>query len=86
MAYRVTFRPEAEEDFERLDPQVAQRILRKIRWLSENFELVTPQPLKGEWKGKYKLRVGDYRDVYSVREAERRITVHPAKHRREVYK
>ena len=66
MPYDVTFRPETEQDFKRLDTQIAERMLRKIKWLSENFELITPQPLKGEWKGKFKLRIGDYRVVYSV--------------------
>jgi len=41
MTYHVTFRPETEQDFRRLDSQIDERILRKIKWLSENFELVT---------------------------------------------
>ena len=86
MAYNVTFRPETEEDFKRLDTQVAQRILNKIKWLSENFELITPQPLKGQWKGKLKLRMGDYRVIYSINENEKRITIHMAGHRREIYR
>jgi len=85
VAYQVTFRPETEQDFEHLDPQIAQRILRKIKWLSENYELLTPQPLKGEWKGKFKLRIGDYRVVYSVNEKEKRITIHMAGHRNDIY-
>jgi hypothetical protein len=36
MVYQATFRPESEQDFERLDPQIAQRVLGKIKWLSEN--------------------------------------------------
>ena len=86
MSYHVTFRPETERDFELLDLQIAQRILRKIKWLSENFELITPQQLKGQWKGKFKLRVGDYRVVYSLNEEEKRITIHMVGHRREIYK
>jgi len=86
VTYHVTFRPETEQDFERLDPQIAQRILRKIKWSSENFELIVPQPLKGEWKGKYKLRIGEYRVIYSVNEQEKRITVHMAGHRRDIYR
>ena len=85
MTYTVTFRPETEQDFKRLDPQVAQRILRKIKWLSENYELITPQPLKGEWKGKYKMRIGDYRVIYTVNEGEKRIIIHLAGHRRDIY-
>lgn len=84
--YQVTFRHDVEKDFEKIDQQVAQRILNKIKWLSENFGLITPQPLIGKWKGKFKLRVGDYRVIYSVNENEKRITIHLAAHRREIYK
>ena len=86
MVYHVTFRPETEKDFEQIEQQIAQRILRKIKWLSENFELIIPLPLKGEWKGKFRLRVGDYRVVYTVSEDEKRITVHMVGHRRDIYK
>ena len=54
--------------------------------MAENFGLITPQPLKGEWKDKFKLRVGDYRVIYSVNEDEKRITIHMAGHRRNIYK
>jgi len=83
----VEFTSEAESDLARLSKTIAQRILKKIRWLAENFEDVTPEPLIYEWKGLYKLRVGDYRVLYSFSHSERRIiVVHLIKHRREVYK
>jgi mRNA interferase RelE/StbE len=49
--YEVEFTAEAEADLERFSKSVAQRILKKIRWLVENFEVITPEPLTGEWKG-----------------------------------
>jgi mRNA interferase RelE/StbE len=85
--YEVEFTPEAETDLAHLGKPIAQRILKKLRWLAENFETITPEPLTGPWKGLYKLRVGDYRVLYTFAEAERRtIIVHLARHRREVYK
>ncbi len=42
-----------------IDKQVGRRILKKLNWFSENFETVVPEPLSGEFKGAYKLRVGD---------------------------
>lgn len=86
MVYKVTFRPETEKDFKKLDRQIAQRIIRKIKWLSKNFQLIIPTPLHKELIGKYKLRVGNYRIVYSVIENEKRITIHMVGHRREIYK
>ncbi len=85
--YEVEFTSEAESDLARLSKTIAQRILKKIRWLAENFEVVTPESLTGKLKGLYKLRVGDYRVLYTFCQVERRvIVVHLIKHRREVCK
>ena len=85
--YEVEFTSAAEADLDRLSKSVAQRILKKIRWLAENFEVITPEPLTGEWKGLFKLRVGDYRVLYTFSQTERKvIIIHLVKHRREVYK
>jgi mRNA interferase RelE/StbE len=82
--YRVEFTSEAEDDLSRLNKPVAQRVLKKIRWLAENFEAITPEPLTGDLKGFYKLRVGDYRAFYTFGPDE--IVIHLVQHRREVYK
>ena len=65
---------------------MAQRILRKLRWLAESLDVVTPERLLGEWTGVFKLRIGDYRALYTVDRSGLRITVHLIKHRREAYK
>lgn len=85
MDYSVEFRPKAIADLERLDQVLRERIVSKIRWLVENFDNITPQPLTGELKGLFKLRVGDYRVIYSVSPAPRIITIHLIGHRREIY-
>ena len=85
--YEVEFTERAREGLARLDRQTAQRILNKIRWLAENFDAITPEQLTGQWQGMYKLRVGDYRVVYTYETTERRlILVHLIGHRWEVYK
>lgn len=84
--HEVDFTPEAEDDLARLTKPIAQQVFKKVRWLAENFELVIPDPLTGQWQGFFKLRAGDYRVVYTFSQAERRIIVHLVKHRREVYK
>ncbi len=86
MAYIVEFTPQAEEDILRLDKTIAQNIANKIAWLSQSIELITPTPLKGKFKGKYKLRVGDWRIIYSYEHASQAITIYAVRHRREVYK
>jgi len=47
--YRVDFTPDAESDLARLDaPIAAQRVLRRLRWLAENFEAIKPEALGGQ--------------------------------------
>jgi len=84
--YSLYLMPEAADDLGGLDKPIAQRILNKLRWLAENFEAATPEPLSGEWRGLFKLRIGSYRAIYAIDWANRRLIVHLIKHRREVYK
>jgi len=81
---QVEFTSKALEDLARLDRQVAQWILKKIRWLSENLDQVNPEPLTGKLKGVYKLRVGDWRTLYTLE--GKKLIVHAVRHRRKVYK
>ena len=86
MTYQVKFMPKAVGDISRLDKVIAQRIMTKIRWLSENFDNLTPEMLVGDWKGLFKLRVGSYRVVYTVNQKGQLITVHLVGHRRDIHK
>jgi len=49
--FQVDFTPVAETDLARLDKPVAQRVLKKIRWLAENFETITPETLRAMARG-----------------------------------
>jgi len=53
MAHRVEFLPQAADEFAALDKAVAQRILKKLKWLDRNFDTLTPQPLGRGLKGLY---------------------------------
>jgi len=86
MTFEIEFTPKAEEDLLRLDKTIAQNISNKIEWLSQNIENLIPTPLKGQFKGKYKLRVGDWRVVYSFEPSIKIVTIYSIRHRREVYK
>lgn len=86
MTFTIKFTPQAEEDLARLDKTIAQHISNKIEWLSQNVENIIPAPLKGKFKGKYKLRIGDWRVIYSFEHSLKIITIYAVRHRREVYK
>ncbi|MBU0699618.1 MAG: type II toxin-antitoxin system RelE/ParE family toxin [Proteobacteria bacterium] len=80
---KIKWNQGAIEDLEKLDKPVAQRILKKIDWLSENFEKVTPEHLSGQFKGTFKLRIGDWRVVYTVKGET--LVIQFIGHRRDIY-
>ncbi len=86
MKYSVELRPKALEDLAGLEKMVARRILKKIAWLGDNFENITPKTLSGNLKGLFKFRVGTYRVLYSINQIKKLISVHFIGHRKEIYK
>jgi mRNA interferase RelE/StbE len=83
--YQVEFRPRAVQEFEKLDDVVAARVLKKLRWLAENYDSIKPEPLAGPFTSLYKLRVGDYRVMYQANREKKVLTVRLVGHRREIY-
>ena len=86
MSYRVEFKPKAVDDLRHIDKAMAQRVLRRLKWFSENFDTVTSEPLTAELKGLFKLRVGSYRVIYEAKSKEHLLIIHFIGHRKEVYK
>jgi mRNA interferase RelE/StbE len=84
--YPIVFMPQATSDLRRIDKSTAQRILRKLKWLSQNFNDLTLEKLTGELGGFYKLRVGSYRVIYTVNQEEHLLVVHLIGHRRDIYR
>ncbi len=80
----VKWSTHALENLDELDPLIRERVLSKVSWLEENFADIVPEPLHRELKGLYKIRIGDYRTVYSVR--RNAITIESVGHRREIYR
>jgi len=85
MPYSVSFEPECIDDLDAISQVMRVRILKKIEWLSVNFENVSSLPLTGQWSGFYKLRVGDYRVIYEFDIENQLIFVARVGHRREIY-
>lgn len=85
-SWSVVFLPEAEQDLAALDRPLRRRIIDKIEWFSVYFEAIFPLVLHAEFKEYYKLRVGDWRVVYSADHQRKSITVSKISHRSKVYK
>ena len=84
--YKVELRPEAHDGLMRLSKSDTQRALDKIKWLCENLDAMRHVALKGEFKGLFKLYVGNYRVIYSSDCTRRLVTIHLIDHRSSIYK
>ncbi len=80
MSFGVRITEEAFGDLARLDKDIAQRVLRRIRWLADNAEQVNRSALTGPFTGYFKLRAGVVDD-----DAEE-IIVRAIGHRSAVYR
>jgi mRNA interferase RelE/StbE len=83
--YSLSFARSARKELERLPGDIAGRILAKVETLAENPRPVGVVKLHGQ-KNLWRLRVGDYRIVYSVDDFSRMVDVSIIRHRREVYR
>ena len=56
--------------------------------MAENAERVRHHALTGppRYRGQFRLRMGDYRAIYEIDRANRRITVLRVQHRSDVYR
>ncbi len=80
----IEFTVHALRDLQRLDPSISKRVIEKIYWLQQNFDVLLPAHLHHDRREQYKLRIGNYRAVYSIN--GNTITIETVDHRRDVYK
>ncbi|MBS3141113.1 type II toxin-antitoxin system RelE/ParE family toxin [Candidatus Woesearchaeota archaeon] len=81
--YNIRFEKRAADFFRKLEKPIQERIGKKIENLKTNPKLGVP--LTGDLVGLWKLRIGDYRVIYQIKENELIIYVLKIGHRRNVY-
>ena len=87
MSWVCKFEDRALKDLRKLDRQVQQRIIRFLEERvapSENPRSLG-KPLTGRFTGLWRYRVGDYRVICTLRDAELLVLVVEVGHRREIY-
>jgi len=85
--YRLDTTSDFDRDFKSLDHDIAERISKKLEWLSANPQSLR-FPLKHvprDLKGLQKYRVGDYRVFCWVDHENETITLYGIEHRRTAY-
>jgi mRNA interferase RelE/StbE len=84
--WRLTILPSALRELAALQAKNQQRIDRGIQGLAQNPRPARAKALRGKSKGLMRLRVGDYRVIYRVDDADHEVTVIQIAHRRDVYR
>jgi mRNA interferase RelE/StbE len=83
LAYKIEYKASVARDLRRIDKREVRRIIQGLE-----AELAAGgkggEPLRGEFQGLWRLRIGDYRIIY-VRTDEGFLVLRIA-HRREVYR
>jgi len=84
MKYRTRIVPSAERQFRKFQTQLQNRIAAKITQLADH-----PRP-HGSKKLRnteyYRIRIGDYRALYSINDSAKTITILDLGHRRDIYR
>lgn len=81
--YRIELRPAAARALRKLDPSVRPRIQGAIGLLASDPRPPAARPLRG--RPSYRVRVGDYRIIYTTEDGVLLVAVAAHGHRREVY-
>jgi mRNA interferase RelE/StbE len=81
--YNIKFDKKAADFFRKLDKSLQERIGKKIESLKNNPHFGIP--LVGNFSGFFKLRIGDYRVIYQIRNEQLLILILEIGHRKNIY-
>ena len=82
--YRIEVRPAAIRALRKLDPGIRPRIEGAIALLAEDPRPPASRPLTG--RPGYRVRVGDYRIIYTIHDDRLLVVVVTLGHRRDAYR
>ncbi len=86
MSYSILLERQAEKELRSLPLQMLLRIDRRILALSDEPWPRGVLKLKGKEGEGWRIKVGDYRILYIIDDAQKIIKIYRIKHRRDVYR
>lgn len=85
MKYAVELTRSAKKDVLALDDDTYERVSEAISELRHNLRPTDARKLRGR-EDAWRIRIGEYRIVYTVDDAQRTVSIFRVKHRREAYR
>lgn len=83
--YTITFARSARRELERIDASMVARIMPRVEALAQNPRPSGCKKLQGI-KDLWRIRIGDYRVVFSIIDARRVVDIIAVRHRRDAYR
>jgi mRNA interferase RelE/StbE len=84
-SYSITFARSARKELESLPERIVERILPRIEALAHSPRPSGCRKLSGQ-RNLWRLRIGDYRVIYSINDHQNIIDVNAVRHRRDAYR
>lgn len=85
MKYTILYRASVQREMRRLDSRIARRVDAAILALADNPRPPGCVKLSGP-SDLWRIRVGDYRVVYEIRDRQLTVLIVGVAHRREIYR
>ena len=85
MPYIVIIENKAQKEFLKLSPPHDNSVKKAIDKLDKEPRPSSAKKLSGSKDG-YRVRVGDYRILYTIDDQRKVVTIYRIRHRREVYR
>lgn len=82
--YRITIKKSAAKELADIPKKDLLKVIKRIQLLCENPRPIGSQKLSA--RQQYRVRQGDYRIVYSIKDKELLVDIVKIGHRREVYR
>jgi mRNA interferase RelE/StbE len=83
--YELRIAAEARASFQALPLPIQVRVQDVFNRLTRWPDVSGSKPLRGDLKGAYRIRTGDWRVLFTVDQRDRRVTVFRIANRRDVY-
>ena len=84
-SYKLTIQKSAQKEIRKLSNEIRSTVVDLISRLAEDLRPKGCEKLKGS-KFSYRIRLRDYRIVYSIKDNELKIQVVKVGHRKDIYR